>query len=89
MDYQSPALLNRIIECDKIIRTYQFGQTRRDLSKMYNNVMFLNNERDKALVECRRLGRTTSEYEKKQSELELALENLESYITMAILIKPE
>jgi hypothetical protein len=51
--------------------------------------MSLNNERDKAQVECRRLGRTTSEYEKKQSELELALTNLESYITMAILIKPE
>jgi len=89
MDYQHLELINRIVECDKIIRAYHFGQTRRDLSKMYNNVMFLNNERDKALVECRRVGRTTSEYEKKQSELELALENLESYITMAILIKPE
>jgi hypothetical protein len=51
--------------------------------------MSLNNERDKALVECRRVGKPTSEYEKKQSELELALTNLESYITMAILIKPE
>lgn len=56
---------------------------------MYTNVMSLNNERDKALVECRRWGRITVEYEKKQSELELALQNLESYITMAILIKPE
>lgn len=89
MDYQHLELLNRIIECDKIIRSYPFGQTRRDLSKMYNNIMSLNNERDKALVECRRVGRITGEYEKKQLELELALKNLESYITMAILIKPE
>jgi|APGre2960657404_1045060.scaffolds.fasta_scaffold00072_8 hypothetical protein len=89
MDYQQPELLNRLSVCDKIVRSYPFGQTKRDLTKMYTNVMSLNNERDKALVECRRVGKTTSEYEKKQSELELALTNLESYITMAILIKPE
>jgi hypothetical protein len=89
MDYQQLALLNRLSVCDKIVRSYPFGPTKRDLTKMYTNVKSLNNERDKALVECRRVGGYTSEYEKKQSELELALTNLESYITMAILIKPE
>ena len=89
MDNRQLELLNRLIECDKIVRSYPFGQTKRDLTKMYTNVMSLNNERDKALVECRRWGRITVEYEKKQLELELALQNLESYITMAILIKPE
>lgn len=89
MDYQHLDLINRIIECDKLVRSYPIGQTKRDLTKMYINVMSLNNERDKALVECRRLGKITVEYKKKQAELELALGNLESYITMAILIKPE
>ena len=89
MDNRQLDLLNRLVECDKIVRSYPFGQTKRDLTKMYVNVMSLNTESDKALVECRRTGRVTSEYEKKLSELELALANLESYITMAILIKPE
>ena len=89
MDHQHLTLINRMLECEKTIRRYPYGQARRDLSKMYDNIMRLNTERDKALVECRRLSRVTTEYQNKQKELEVALENLEQYITMAILIKPE
>jgi len=54
---------------------------------MYDNVTDLNTKRDKAKVECKRLGRITAEYERRQKELEVSIDQLEQYIIMALLIK--
>lgn len=89
MDHQHLELINRVLECEKHVRRYPYGKTKRDLHKMYNNILHLNTERDKALVECRRFGKITSEYQRKQKDLEIALDYLEQYITMAMLIRSE
>lgn len=80
-------LINRIVDCGKQIHSYPSGQVKRDLLKMYDNVTDLNTKRDKAKVECKRLGRITAEYERRQKDLEVSIDQLEQYIIMALLIK--
>jgi hypothetical protein len=79
--------VKRIADCGKQIQSYPSGSIKRDLLKMYDNVTDLNTKRDKAKVECRRLGRITAEYERRQKDLEVSMDQLEQYIIMALLIK--
>jgi hypothetical protein len=75
------------VDCGKQIHLYPSGPVKRDLLKMYDNVTDLNTKRDKAKVECKRLRRITAEYERRQKELEVSIDQLEQYIIMALLIK--
>ncbi len=57
-----------------------------DLKRMYGNAVNLSNECNKEWVECRRLRKITSKYLSLQKDLELALTNLEHYVTLASLM---
>ncbi len=62
------------------------GRQSIDLRRMYGNAVNLSNECNKEWVECRRLRKITSKYLSLQKDLELALTNLEHYVTLASLM---
>lgn len=63
------------------------ARTRKDCIRMADAVRHAMQQASRAQVECRRLHRITSEYERSVAQIEECLQNFESYVIMAKLMK--
>lgn len=80
-------LIDRMYKCNDNISKFQQSKAKVELLWMYTTVTRLSSNVGKELVECRRLNKTTENFNKKLVEFRVALENLEYYITVAYLTK--
>jgi hypothetical protein len=79
-------LIERVSRAVENIAAIKSKQARVDLLKMIKNVDHELNNLNKESVECRRLKRETAKYQEIKKQATKMLEDVESYITFAVLL---
>ena len=81
MDYALK--LDQLLSC---VRGTSDMRARSDLFKMYTNCKKLYTQLDIALIECKRRGRITTEYQEIEQKLNESITEFEQWITFATLL---
>ena len=79
-------LIERVGRAEQNIGSLKDKRARLDLLKMIKNVDHELNNLNKESVECRRLKRETAKYQEIKKQATKMLEDVESYITFAVLL---
>ena len=79
-------LVQRLSDAKVRIGNLKNKTARRDLTKMHNTVLAIFEEISRESVECRRMHKTTTRYEKLILNATDQLEHLEKYLVFACLL---
>jgi len=80
-------IVDRLSKAEKqIVTSVKNKRSIRDLQKMVRNIDSMVTEISRESVECRRLNKETARYKDLIDSAVLLLDNLEQYITLALLL---